>query len=131
MTTMNYALISRMIGSALLLTAAVFIGLGGKALWNGRPSDWPDLTATDEVAIASSRWALVLAAIFSACAVANFMNASWGFLATAVTLAVAIGILFWGHYVLFGTWDPTRIAMNVAIAGFILWLLWKGSPATE
>jgi hypothetical protein len=119
---MNYANLSRIVGSFLLLFVAIVIGLGSRALWNGRPSDWPDL-----VVIASSRWALAIAVALAFFAGAAFQNVSWGFLAATIALAVLVIILFWGHYVLFGKWDLMHIAANVVVAGVIIALLKLGS----
>jgi hypothetical protein len=124
---MNYANLSRIVGSFLLLFVAIVIGLGSRALWNGRPSDWPDLVASDDVVIASSRWALAIAVALAFFAGAAFQNVSWGFLAATIALAVLVIILFWGHYVLFGKWDLMHIAANVVVAGVIIALLKLGS----
>jgi len=111
----------------LLLIVAVVIGLGSNALWNGRPSNWPDLIATDEVVIAASRWAVALSAVFVVCAIAAFMNLTWAFIVTTIWLTIAVAILFWGHYVLFGKWDAVHMVTNVVVAVVILLLLWKGT----
>lgn len=45
------------------------------------------------------------------------------FLATTIALVLLVGVLLWGHYVLFGKWEPMRIVLNVAVAGAIVTLL--------
>ena len=113
---------------SLIVLLGVGCGLGGVALWRGKPENWSDVVAPDATVRRTARGLVGMGALLLVTGVATLLRDPSGCISGAVSTLLFVAGGFWGNYALFGDLRPKHTGPNVVIACVIWLLIWLGYP---
>ena len=106
-------------------------GLGGVALWRGKPESWSDVITPDNRVRRIARGLVGMSLLLIVSGTATVFRVPWGSIFGAVSTLLFVVAGFWGNYALFGDLRPKHTGTNVVIACAIWLLIWLGFPGLD
>jgi hypothetical protein len=117
-----------LIASGLIFLVGVGCGVGGLALYGGKPSGWTDVVANDALLRRVSVGLLLTSALLLASGISGAFRLPHAPIAGVIAIVLFVVGGFWGNYAVFGDIRPLHTGGNVVIATLILSMLWASDP---
>jgi len=114
------------VAGILMLLIGTSCALGAKALWNGKPDDWPDVIADAPLLRKVAIGLTVVSVAMLTTGMAATLRQPWA--TTPAMIATTLFVIggFIGNKKVFGDYRPMHTGTNTILAALIIWLLTSG-----